>query len=825
MPPSRGCSSRSTAATALLAFLLYASLAIASSVSRNPLTQLGVIKEPTIQTPSYRVTALSHFDLSFDVFHRRVRLRLEPNHDVIAPGATVQYLAPDGSVERTETIERLDHKVYKGTAWVEERAGKWKQAGFARIYMKRDGVTPLFEGAFSLGRDNHHVQMSSSYTQTRNGLDPGLDWTDGEDEFLVVWRDSDIATPSLHTELKREAESKLACRADSLEFNRGLIPDHPIYAAMVKRSDTQWSTPVGSLFSKRQIDSSPGSGNSAGVNLVSTIGQTAGCPSARKVALVGVATDCTYTATFNSTESARQNVINQMNSASDVYERTFNISLGLQNLTVSAAQCPGSPPPATPWNVPCSSNTDIQDRLNLFSAWRGERQDDNSHWTLLTNCNTGSAVGLAWLGMACVNQANTANSSTGAETVSGANVVAKTSTEWQVIAHETGHTFGAVHDCTSDTCADGTVTAQQCCPFSSSNCDAGERYIMNPSTAEGITDFSPCTIGNICAAMGRNSVNTQCLSANRGVTTISGQQCGNGIVEEGEECDCGGEDGCGGNTCCNPTTCRFTSGSVCDDANEDCCRSCQFASNGTVCRASTGDCDPEEVCSGSGPTCPDDVTRPNGDSCGSGLTCASGQCTSRDQQCKTVMGSYTSGNDTYACDQYSCSLSCASPEFGTGTCYGLQQNFLDGTTCGGGGTCQNVPSLSPQILGSLDANNMKTGTMQRQQRRPRNPLLDRRPPRPRHRHLLRRRRPHPHPHPDLRVPLLPPPPHPEAPEPESRAPDRVGRCCWSWWAAGGKSLAGPLRTAVDAGFAVAAAAAVRCAAEQRQCRRHERGER
>jgi hypothetical protein len=54
------------------------------------------------------------------------------------------------------------------------------------------------------------------------------------------------------------------------------------------------------------------------------------------------------------------------------------------------------------------------------------------------------------------------------------------------------------------------------------------------------------------------------------------------------------------------------------------------------------------------------------------------------------MGSYTSGNDTYACDSFTCSLSCASPEFGTGVCYGLQQNFLDGTDCGGGGSCQNV---------------------------------------------------------------------------------------------------------------------------------------
>ena len=80
-----------------------------------------------------------------------------------------------------------------------------------------------------------------------------------------------------------------------------------------------------------------------------------------------------------------------------------------------------------------------------------------------------------------------------------------------------------------------------------------------------------------------------------------------------------------------------------------------------------------------------------GTACGnsSSLACASGQCTSRDLQCKTLMGSYTSGNDTYACSSSGCQISCASPEFGANVCYSMQQNFLDGTSCQGGGKCQN----------------------------------------------------------------------------------------------------------------------------------------
>jgi len=221
---------------------------------------------------------------------------------------------------------------------------------------------------------------------------------------------------------------------------------------------------------------------------------------------------------------------------------------------------------------------------------------------------------------------------------------------------------------------------------------------MNPYTTAGITAFSPCTVGNICSAIGRNSVNTQCLSTNKNIVTISGAQCGNGIVEEGEDCDCGGVAGCSDDPCCNPTTCNFVNGAVCDDANDDCCNQCQFSGNGTLCRASTGSCDPAEYCAGNSGICPRDILAQDGTHCALGnstsgnLACASGQCTSRNMQCQTVMSGYfnaRTANQTYACDDSGCSLSCASPAFGPGACYGLQQNLLDGTPCAGDGKCYN----------------------------------------------------------------------------------------------------------------------------------------
>jgi len=713
------CNATSTLWSLILTLSVFTTQVLASSTIRNPVAALYTVQNGTIHTQNSRVTALSHFDLSF-VLHNdyHVKLSLEPNHDIFpVEGSVVSYLGPDGLLVRQEPLERLEHKVYKGVAWVREHGARrddaWLQTGWARATVRRDGVNPLFEGVFTIDHDNHHIQMTSNYARTRHELDPKAEIA--EDEYMVLYRDSDIVEDHevgyMHPELRRSLDLGSTCESDGLGFNN--MPDHPVYAGMLKPGDSYWGAmSMPSLFNKRQIDSSTG-GNSAGVNLVSTIGQTQGCPSTRKVALVGVATDCTYTAAFNSTESARQNIITQMNQASSVWEGAFNISLGLSNLTISDANCPGTPASSTPWNQGCSDSVDITARLNLFSAWRGTLQDNNSHWTLLSTCNTGSAVGLAWLGQACVSGAQTmANSQTGNgqtsgtgnETVAGANVVVRYqgSSEWQIIAHETGHTFGAVHDCDTQTCANTqTVSSSQCCPFSSGTCNAGARYIMNPSTSQGVTNFSPCSIGNICSAIGRNSVKTSCLSDNKGVQTITGQQCGNGIVEPGEECDCGGEAGCANNACCDALTCKFKNNAVCDDSNEDCCHNCQLATNGTICRASTGVCDPAETCTGTSATCPADVQAPQGQRCGNGLQCAAGQCTSRDQQCKTVMGSYTSGNDTYACDSSSCTITCASPEFGPGTCYGLQQNFLDGTVCRGSGRCSNGQCKGATVGGEV----------------------------------------------------------------------------------------------------------------------------
>lgn len=105
-----------------------------------------------------------------------------------------------------------------------------------------------------------------------------------------------------------------------------------------------------------------------------------------------------------------------------------------------------------------------------------------------------------------------------------------------------------------------------------------------------------------------------------------------------------------------------------------------------MCRAATSECDVEETCPGDTGDCPSDQHKQDGESCSNGMQCASGQCTSRDAQCKQR------GSDmkiARACGSASgsCQMICDNPN-GLG-CIIFNGFFLDGTPCGIGGTCKD----------------------------------------------------------------------------------------------------------------------------------------
>lgn len=605
-----------------------------------------------------------------------MRFALEPNVDLIPDSFEITSLDDDGN-EKSEPFSRTDYKIYRGKSFV-QRDGQpgWFASGWARIMVHKDGKHPVFDGAFRIDGDDHHIETGTGYHRVKHEHDPAVD---ADDNTMVVWRDSDVGSFSFanNNELKRSEGFSQTCDSDNLEYNSQ-------YDLTAREFDPLQYMDTHELFARQSIDG--GNSNDPAGNLIASIGSVSGCPTTKKVALVGVAFDCTYYKLFNGSEDGlRKNVFGIVNKASQVYESTFKISLAVAKiLPQKSDSCPSQETKATPWNIDCNGS-DLANRLNLFSKWRGEQNDNYAYWTLFTTCGTDTAVGLAWRGQLC-RQGSAPNGNSN-DTIAAANVVVNTPTIWQVFAHETGHTFGAVHDCVEQTCP-VKQSAQTCCPLSKNSCDAHGQFMMNPSTGPSISKFSPCSVGNICSGL-KGNVKSDCLTDNKNVETAAGSQCGNGIVEPGEECDCGGEGVCGDNPCCDAKTCKFKSGAVCDPDNEDCCdKSCKFASSSMVCRPSTGECDPEERCPGDKAVCPDDEHKKNGDSCGKGLECVSGQCTSRDHQCQVAAGDMLHSNEAKSCGD-DCLLECESPAFHSGQCAFYNQYFMDGTSCSGGGRCED----------------------------------------------------------------------------------------------------------------------------------------
>uniref|UniRef100_A0A667XYK0 ADAM metallopeptidase domain 12 n=1 Tax=Myripristis murdjan TaxID=586833 RepID=A0A667XYK0_9TELE len=150
------------------------------------------------------------------------------------------------------------------------------------------------------------------------------------------------------------------------------------------------------------------------------------------------------------------------------------------------------------------------------------------------------------------------------------------------------------------------------------------------------TVFSTCSKKDLAASLEKGV--GMCLYNMPEVKVLyGGQKCGNGYVEEGEECDCGEPEECM-NPCCNATTCTLKGEAVC--AHGQCCEDCRLKPAGTPCRESSNSCDLPEFCTGASPHCPANVYLHDGHACHNveGY-CYNGICQTHEQQCITLWGS------------------------------------------------------------------------------------------------------------------------------------------------------------------------------------------
>ncbi|CAG2171601.1 unnamed protein product, partial [Oppiella nova] len=290
----------------------------------------------------------------------------------------------------------------------------------------------------------------------------------------------------------------------------------------------------------------------------------------------------------------------------------------------------------------CSPNIDVSNFLNLNSQFN--HNDFCLAYIFTYRDFSGGTLGLAWV-------ASTSGASGGicekyksyTENIGGRQVQTKRSLNTGIItfvnynsrvppkvseltlAHEIGHNFGSPHDYPVD-----------CRPGGSQG-----NYIMYSSATSGErpnnNKFSFCSVNNISSvlhAVFNNEGKDNCFQED------NGPFCGNKIVEEGEECDCGYDMKECNEKCCYPREietfrarepyakpCHRRPGFKCSPSQGPCCtESCDFEGKSKQCRHES-ECSYEALCSGFSPHCPRPPAKDNKTECNGGTqVCWAGEC-------------------------------------------------------------------------------------------------------------------------------------------------------------------------------------------------------
>ncbi|MEJ1269488.1 disintegrin and metallopeptidase domain 21 [Cricetulus griseus] len=181
------------------------------------------------------------------------------------------------------------------------------------------------------------------------------------------------------------------------------------------------------------------------------------------------------------------------------------------------------------------------------------------------------------------------------------------------VAHELGHTFGMQHD-------------EEFCFCGESGC------VMSTYRVPAVR-FTNCSYSDFM----KTTLNQgTCLHNHpRPGAVFLLKRCGNGMVENEEECDCGSVHECEQDPCCL-LNCKLRPGAAC--AFGLCCKDCKLMLSGEVCRPKVNECDLPEWCNGTSHQCPEDSYVQNGVSCGVSAYCYQKQCNNHDQQCREIFG-------------------------------------------------------------------------------------------------------------------------------------------------------------------------------------------
>jgi len=355
------------------------------------------------------------------------------------------------------------------------------------------------------------------------------------------------------------------------------------------------------------------------------------------------------------------------------------------------------PETATPY--PWETKTDPTSVLFEFNLWATQNNKKQVGRTVMLITGmplSGGVIGIAYMSTIC--SGGVAIS----ESVVNDYGTAKT------VAHELGHNLGMRHitNYVSGSSLGSASEIEDCRKqFYSimSPVIYGTNYVWDRCSYEWFKLFNEgypygCT-GSTCTFY--PSMREGCLS-----TTQS--ECGNTVLNEGEECDCGNEEECD-DPCCDPKTCRII-GQCSPNVHACCTTQCTVAPKIQTCReAKHEQCDRAETCDGVSRDCPKDVSysyipcqAPNFSKTKQlAGKCFKGDCLSHDIQCLNVnpayglnlQGSCIRGvNGTVACQKLFCQP--ATNAFCTVLYAPTLQYVKDGTSCGDDLICMNQQCVS-----------------------------------------------------------------------------------------------------------------------------------